>query len=41
VKAALAMLGQMDEEYRLPLVRMSARNRAALKASLKAAGILK
>ncbi len=41
VKAALAMLGQMDEEYRLPLVRMSAANRAALKASMKAASILK
>ena len=41
VKAALAMLGQMDEEYRLPLVRMSAANRATLKVSMKAAGVLK
>ena len=41
VKAALAMLGQMDEEYRLPLVQMSAPNRAALRKSMKAAGILK
>jgi len=41
VKAALAILGQMDEEYRLPLVRMSAANRATLKAAMKAAGILK
>jgi 4-hydroxy-tetrahydrodipicolinate synthase len=41
VKAALAMLGLVDEEYRLPLVQMSAANRAALKAAMKAAGILK
>lgn len=41
VKAALAMLGQMEEEYRLPLVQMSPQNRAALRASMKAAGILK
>jgi len=41
VKAALAMLGIGDEEYRLPLVRMSAANRATLKAAMKAAGILK
>jgi 4-hydroxy-tetrahydrodipicolinate synthase len=41
VKAALAMLGLIDEEYRLPLVQMSASNRATLKAAMKAAGILK
>jgi 4-hydroxy-tetrahydrodipicolinate synthase len=41
VKAALAMLGIGDEEYRLPLVRMSAANRATLKAAMKASGILK
>ncbi len=41
VKAALAMLGQMEEEYRLPLVPMSAANRAKLKATLKACGVLK
>ncbi len=41
VKAALAMLGIGDEEYRLPLVRMNAANRATLKAAMKAAGILK
>lgn len=41
VKAALAMLGQVEEEYRLPLVQMSAASRAALKASMKAAGVLK
>ena len=41
VKAALAMLGMMEEEYRLPLVPMSAKNRATLQATLKACGVLK
>jgi len=41
VKAALAMLGLLDEEYRLPLVRLSAANRATLKAAMKASGVLK
>ena len=41
VKAALAMRGEITEEYRLPLVAMSAANRAKLKATLKACGILK
>lgn len=41
VKTALAMLGQMEEEVRLPLVGMSLRNREALKATLKRCGILK
>ena len=41
VKAALAMLGLIDEEYRLPLVQMNGANRATLKAAMKAAGILK
>ena len=41
VKAALAMLGQVAEEYRLPLVPMSAKNREVLKATLKACGVLK
>jgi 4-hydroxy-tetrahydrodipicolinate synthase len=41
VKAAMAMLGFCDEEYRLPLVRMSAGNRATLKAAMKVSGILK
>jgi len=41
VKAALAMRGDITEEYRLPLVSMTAKNRAKLKATLKAAGILK
>jgi 4-hydroxy-tetrahydrodipicolinate synthase len=41
VKAALAMLGLIDEEYRLPLVRMGSTNRVTLKAALKASGVLK
>ncbi len=41
VKAALAMMGQIQEEYRLPLVQMSAKNREILRASMKAAGFLK
>ena len=41
VKAAMAMLGQIEEEYRLPLVPMSSANRAVLAASLKACGVLK
>jgi 4-hydroxy-tetrahydrodipicolinate synthase len=41
VKAALAMMGVIEEEYRLPLVPMAPENRAKLKATLKAVGILK
>ncbi len=41
VKAALAMLGQIEEEYRLPLVPMSAKNRERLRATMKAVGLLK
>lgn len=41
VKAALAMLGMMQEEFRLPLVPMSGRNRDVLKATLKMCGVLK
>jgi len=41
VKAALAMLGLIDEEYRLPLVRMGSTNRVTLKSALKASGVLK
>ena len=41
VKAALAMLGMIEEEYRLPLVPMSAKNRAALRATLQTCGVLK
>jgi 4-hydroxy-tetrahydrodipicolinate synthase len=41
VKAALAMMGLAQENYRLPLVPMSAANRATLKATMKACGLLK
>jgi 4-hydroxy-tetrahydrodipicolinate synthase len=41
VKAALAMLGQIEEEYRLPLVPMSAKNREMLRATMKSVGVLK
>src|SRR5881296_2479276 len=41
VKAALAMLGLCDEEMRLPLVPISAKNREVLRATLKACGVLK
>jgi 4-hydroxy-tetrahydrodipicolinate synthase len=41
VKAALAMLGQIREEYRLPLVPLSPKNRQTLQATLTACGILK
>jgi 4-hydroxy-tetrahydrodipicolinate synthase len=40
VKAAAALLGQMKEEYRLPLAPMSATNRAILKSTLLQCGIL-
>jgi 4-hydroxy-tetrahydrodipicolinate synthase len=41
VKAALAMMGQIEEEYRLPLVPMNPRNREVLRATMKAVGVLK
>ena len=41
VKAALAMLGQVTEEYRLPLVPLSAKNRETLKSTLQVCGLLK
>jgi 4-hydroxy-tetrahydrodipicolinate synthase len=41
VKAALAMLGVIEEEYRLPLVPLSAASREKLKAAMKASGVLK
>ncbi len=41
VKAALAMLGQMQEEYRLPLVPLSPKNRETLRATMRAVGLLK
>ena len=41
IKAALAMMGQIREEYRLPLVAMNPKNRAILAATLKNCGVLK
>ncbi len=41
VKAALAMMGKMEEEYRLPLVAMSGKNKEALRATLKSVGVLR
>jgi 4-hydroxy-tetrahydrodipicolinate synthase len=40
VKAALAMLGRVAEEYRLPLVPMAPKNREALRATMEGCGIL-
>jgi 4-hydroxy-tetrahydrodipicolinate synthase len=39
VKAALAMMGLIEEEYRLPLVPMAAANREKLAKTLKACGV--
>jgi 4-hydroxy-tetrahydrodipicolinate synthase len=41
VKAALAMLGQIEEEYRLPLVPLSSKSRETLRVTMKACGLLK
>lgn len=41
IKAALAMKGLILEEYRLPIVPMSAKNRAVLEKTLKECGVLK
>jgi 4-hydroxy-tetrahydrodipicolinate synthase len=41
VKAALAMLGQMEDELRLPLVPAEAKNRELIRATLRECGILK
>jgi 4-hydroxy-tetrahydrodipicolinate synthase len=41
VKAALAMMGLVREEFRLPLVPMSAKNRAVLKMTLIQCGVLR
>lgn len=41
VKAALSMLGQIEEEYRLPMVGMAAKNRERLKATLQKCGVLR
>jgi 4-hydroxy-tetrahydrodipicolinate synthase len=41
VKAALAMLGMMDDEFRLPLVPISAASREKLRKTMKGCGVLK
>ncbi|MEO7299933.1 MAG: 4-hydroxy-tetrahydrodipicolinate synthase, partial [Verrucomicrobiota bacterium] len=41
VKTVLAMMGQMEEEFRLPLVKMNSKNREVLKATLRTCGVLK
>jgi 4-hydroxy-tetrahydrodipicolinate synthase len=41
VKAALAMMGRVEDEYRLPLVPMSAKNKEVLRDTMRACGILK
>jgi 4-hydroxy-tetrahydrodipicolinate synthase len=41
VKAALAMIGQIQEEYRLPLVPMSQKNRDTLRSTMKMCGVFK
>ncbi len=41
VKAALAMLGLIEEEYRLPLVPMNQQNRQKLESTMRACGLLK
>jgi 4-hydroxy-tetrahydrodipicolinate synthase len=40
VKTALAMMGKIEEEFRLPLCPMSAPNREKLAAALKDAGLI-
>jgi 4-hydroxy-tetrahydrodipicolinate synthase len=41
VKAALAMMGLIEDEFRLPLVPISASSREKLRATMKACGVLK
>ena len=41
VKAALSMMGMVEEEYRLPLVALSTKNKDALRATLKRVGVLR
>jgi 4-hydroxy-tetrahydrodipicolinate synthase len=41
VKAALAMMGKLHEEYRLPICPMSEANRATLRATLKKCGVIR
>mgnify|MGYP000633598757 CR=1 FL=1 len=40
VKAALAMMGMIEERYRLPMVPMSDKHRPKLKTILKDLGLL-
>ncbi len=40
VKAALAMMGLIEEEYRLPLCPMSAKNREILEQTMKGCGLI-
>ena len=41
VKAALAMMGLIADEFRLPLVPISTASREKLRATMKACGLLK
>ena len=41
VKAALALMGMIEEDLRLPLVPISSRNRELVRASLKQFGLLR
>ena len=41
VKAALAMMGLIEEECRLPMVEMASGNRKTLEATLRKCGVLK
>ncbi len=41
VKAALAMMGLIEEEFRLPLVPMSSKNRSVLKSTLQQCEVLR
>jgi 4-hydroxy-tetrahydrodipicolinate synthase len=41
IKAAMAMLGMIEEEYRLPLVPMNPKNRLILKETMERCGISK
>ncbi len=41
VKAAMAMLGQIQEEYRLPLVPMAPKNREALAVTMRRCALLR
>jgi 4-hydroxy-tetrahydrodipicolinate synthase len=41
VKAAMAMLGMIEEVYRLPLCRISDKNREVLRAAMQKVGLLK